>query len=594
MIDASTRRRLLRRWLPRAPRLPPFAASRPKSAVHWLSVAVVTGVFVFFLAVWVRANLGYLFDPMLQNDDARSAVVPFHRYEPGHPLRDDPIANEMLSIVPPFVRLFYAAFVPLSGLFFAAKLVQIVCLLIVAWAGFVLARARRGGLAAGLLLVFFVLHTTFMVDRIAGGLPRAFAFPAFALWIAGALAGRERERFLGAAIGCAAYPSAGVLLVAADGLFAVRGLALRRKGLGFPPALRDRLRRYGVLVAACGAILFSSQIGRPGGAVYTLAQAQHEPAYGMSGRVWVLPFTDPRVEITKQLVRPFEELWPTPRGQDAVHEYQSYRFLGPMLVVLGLVLLAALRLAPASPAVWSFLGGSIIMYAAAIVLAFRLYSPGRYLEYGLPACTVALAVSTVGLLLPRMRRARRAVARNLAGAAMIAAVMAITGGSRENQGMTIDGRRDAPLYAFVKTLPIDARFASHPLDGDDLPFWASRATLVGFETLVPWFVDGWKLVRTRAEDTLRALYATDRRAVLDYAAKYHVTHFLLRPDRYGPDFSGRARMFEPLGTFAGQVTRAVARRDDLVLADPPAEAIVYRNGPWMIVDVAKLAQAWGM
>jgi hypothetical protein len=579
-----------RSWLPRREGLVPLRGLWPKTWTHWLSAALILSVLVFFMQMFVRMNWGFLSEPMHQNDDCRCLIFPFHRYATGHPLRDDPVANEMFRLNPPFVRLMYAGLVPLVGLFVAVKVVQIACLLLIVWAGWILLRARRGGLAAGVLLVFFVLHTTFMVDRIAGGMPRAFAFPSFSLWVAGALAGRERERFFGAVLGCAAYPSSGALIVAAEGLYALRGLSFGRRGLKLTRALGGRLKRYALLVAVCVAVLLpATGTGGSAGPVHTLEQAIHDPAYGKSGRLWVLPFGNPKNEVMRELVKPFEAIGVSqPPGAAG---YRSYVFIGPVAVALAVMLLAALRIAPASAAVWSFFAASVVLYGAAVVLAFRLYSPVRFLEYGLPMVTVALAVSSVGLAFPRMMRVRRATVRNLLGAAFMGLTMWLTGFGKSNPGMTIDGRGDTDLYKFARTLPVNVRFASHPMDGDDLPFWAARGTVGGFETINPWFVNLWKIGKARTEDTLRALYATDRQAVIDYTRKHGVTHFLLRIDRYGGDFSGRARMFEPFGSFAAQITRNVTL-DQLVLARVPEEAVVYRGGLWIVVDASKLAAQW--
>src|SRR5690606_26367411 len=125
-----------------------------------------------------------------------TVLFPFHAYGSAGTLGDDPIAEEMLSAVPWGVRLLYFVFVPLFDVYVAAKLVQLVAFGILVWAAVVLARARRAGLAAAALLLFFFFHTTFAVDRIAGGLPRAFGFPCFALWLAGVLAQNSRVRFV--------------------------------------------------------------------------------------------------------------------------------------------------------------------------------------------------------------------------------------------------------------------------------------------------------------------------------------------------------------------------------------------------------------
>src|SRR5262245_8091578 len=97
--------------VPRGSRNVGLKASLPKSWFHWLTTLLVVTIFAVYVVQWIKANSGMLFDPLLQNDDARTGVFMFHRYGPEHALKDDPIANEMLSLVTPFLRLLYVLLV---------------------------------------------------------------------------------------------------------------------------------------------------------------------------------------------------------------------------------------------------------------------------------------------------------------------------------------------------------------------------------------------------------------------------------------------------------------------------------------------------
>jgi len=305
----------------------------------------------------------------------------------------------------------------------------------------------------------------------------------------------------------------------------------------------------------------------------------------------VLPLPTPKSEVVDYLLWPLDKNL-TPKDRATPVTVHTYSFIGPFLLFAALVLMAAFRFTPAPQAALSFFAGSMVVYAASIALAFRLYSPDRYLEYGLLACTIALATSAPGLAFHRSKPPLRATVRNLLAIALMSFLVWVTGYASPNESIDIDGRHNGDLYAFAKSLPISARFACHPMDGDDIPMWAARATTGGYETLQPWLVDGWKRAKGRAEDTFRALYTTDRAELLAYTKKYRVSHLLLRPDRYGTDFVNRAAgIFEPLGRFAWDLTRTIPH-DRLILASLPPTAIVFRNATYMVVDVAKLEAAW--
>jgi len=182
--------------------------------------------------------------------------------------------------------------------------------------------------------------------------------------------------------------------------------------------------------------------------------------------------------------------------------------------------------------------------------------------------------------------------RTGAGLALVAAVLAAGSGFRPDDcGMTISRRDHAALYDFVETLPRDSRISGHPSDVCGIPYWSARAHAGCYETLQPWFVSSWRRQKDRTEATLRALYAERPHDVVAYAHTYGVTHLLLAPERYRDDFRSAAKLFQPFDAFLGELLRdrTVGR---LVLAKPPDAAVVFRSGPLVLVDVARLETAW--
>ena len=215
---------------------------------HRLSFVLLWLFFLAYLCYWARMHWGWLFDPLLQNDDARIWLFPFHRYTPGSPLADDPVAMEKLALLPSGIRLLYRFLVPWAGLYAAAKIVQGICLGIIGLSGWALGRSKRGGLAAGILLVFLMLNTRFIPNTMAGGLARGFAFPLSALWVAGVFTRRERLRWAAILLLALTYPMSMVLLLGCEALTALWE-NLRKTG----KAVRLRLLR--AILLACVSVL---------------------------------------------------------------------------------------------------------------------------------------------------------------------------------------------------------------------------------------------------------------------------------------------------------------------------------------------------
>jgi hypothetical protein len=562
---------------------------RPLDWAEVASALLVTVVFMLWFRAWYHGNVPALLDPKLQPDDARTAIFPFHRYEPGAPLANDPIATEMLEYQPYGYRLLFRVFVPFVGVLAAAKIVQALLFVIIAAAGLVLASSARAGLGAGILLVFFFFHDQYVQNRILGGLPRGFGFPLATLWIAGAISERPNARRASALIAALTYPTALAMVLAAEGLHVVRRL-------GFPSwhTAWRRLRHYLYLLAACGALLAPAVfVGMSqGGPIHTLEQAKREPAF--QGRLHVLPFGDPGKEFGTVVsevyghYREGESPFPAIKAEFDDYEHE-----------LGVAMLAVFLLLPllgwtlGTGAVTRFFVANLVLYAMSRFFAFRLYSPERYYSVGMRAVVLALAASAMGLVAPGLPTAWRKIVRNLTSGLVLAFVwICIGNGVRDPaMGATIDYRKEAPLWDFIRKLPPETRVASHIMDGDTIPLFTARATNGTSETLQPWLTLSWQRQKNRAEDTLRAMYATDPREIAEFARKYRVSHLLVNRSRYHDDFRQRARSFEPFSSFTSNLLSG-KRVESLVLASVPPSAVVFRYRNWQLVDVAKLAAAW--
>ncbi len=552
-----------------------------KSAV-WASTLLLLVVMGAYLGVWVQGNWDMLTDPRLQNSDARTSIFPFHRYADGS-LRDDPIANEMLALVPIGVHALYRVLVPLTDVFIAPKIVQGIALAILVYAAAVLARSRRAGFGAAALLLFLVLHDWFAVYRIAGGLPRAFGFPLFALWLAGVLGNRPWARRAAPVLSALTYPSVMNMLLAAEGLYALRGLGRVEWSV-----VGRRLLRFGAVVALCFLAVLPAVVGGDDrGPVHTLAEAQEEPAFGKAGRLWVLPFEEPTGAFGQAFV---DQL--NPRGKSFAPALREFYDKDPQAFAVGIF--AALLLLPflrATPPPWLalvFFSGTTFIYVLSRVLAFSLYSPERYFSFGMRMASITLLVVLLGQVGYWLRGAGRVVTRNVVAAGFVLAIWGLSGsGVVPRNGMTIDQRTDRSMYEFIAQLPKDVRFASHPMDGDGIPYYSARATMGAFETLQPWFTKSWRAQRERCEDTLQAMYATDVAVLRDYVQKHGVTHFLVNTRRYEGDVADRSESFEPFTEFSKELLSGV-EASDLLFKRLPRESVVFRLGRWRVVDAELL------
>lgn len=565
----------------------PLRRALPKGPLEWISATLLCLVLWLFVRRWMHGNDELLFDPLYANDDSRTAHFAFHRYGPEHALADDPIANEMIGFWMPPLKLAYRVLVPIVGIFWAPKVMQAVALSILFAAGWVLLRARRAGLACAALLVFLVLRDPTMTNRLAGGFGRAFVFPCFSLWLAGAIAQSERTRFASVVIAALTQNYAAAILLGAEGIHSLASAFGKSRAL-----LVRRAKHYGALVLVTVALVGGALAAQgQGDRVHTLAEVKSTQLFKGRHR-GEFPIVDPAPHMGKRIVSPFAAGGnPIPGALQMSRLYADAETAYPVAIVALLLLLGSMRIAPKARPALAFLGSTALLFWLARILAYRLYAPERYSAYGAPMVGVALGVVGIGLLAPRL--AKRAVIRNFAAAACIALLTAAAGdGVVRLNGMTLSRRSQAALFDYAKGLPKESRIACHPWDCDDIPWWSGRATTGGYETMQMWMVGASHRVEERTQDALAALYATNRKAVFDYAAKYHVTHFLLRKDRYeGEDLAKKASLIDPFTAFANKLIGGKPA-SAFVFHKIPDSAIVHRSGGFVLVDVAKLEKAW--
>ncbi|HPA17438.1 MAG TPA: hypothetical protein PLU30_06795 [Verrucomicrobiae bacterium] len=552
--------------------------------VYRLSQALLGLVLLCVAVDWMHLWWPVLTDPGLQIDDARTHLVGYHQFERDPGLVGDPVAGACMAMQPWLVRLFYQLVTPVTGLFSAAKWAQLLCVLIALAAAVVVARSRRWGLAAGALLAAFSLVFPWWV----GGTPRQFGPPLLAMYIAGTLARRPRVRYSAALLASGTYPSAAMLMLATEGLLVLPYFWKEPWRLW-----RARAVKFACLAAVCAAFVL---LPRPGskslGPVIILAEARSNPDYCNGARRLNMTLSaNPFSKSIREVLFVFGFV---PVNPDTKEKAGALRVAAAWVGLAGvgwLVISRRVRIPISAPAFW--LAGATL-YWLACHLAYRLYLPNRYSEYGMGTGAIAFLIGIlVQTRIPRRPAWIHRSLGNLAAAGCVAGLWLAWGKSDRFSGTANIARAPhAALYEYARSLPGETRFGSHPYDGDDIPFWAGRASLCGYELDQPFFTGSWRNSVERTRATFAALYATDTAAVITFCDRWQITHLLLRPDRYREDFRKRAKYCDPFDEENRARLRRIPR-GHLVLAEPPDDAVVFRDDRFTVVEVAGLRRAWG-
>ncbi len=162
--------------------------------------------------------------------------------------------------------------------------------------------------------------------------------------------------------------------------------------------LGRRFRRYVALVGVCLVCVAPAALGSSdSGPIHTLEQAEREPAFGRSGRLYILPFAEPMRAVGEALIAPVKPHASNEKGTWSDVVRREPELLGAVVLSLFL-LLPLLRWGPPPTVAVSFFVGTLIIYAASRVLAFRLYSPERYYSFGMRMAGMAIVMACVSQL----------------------------------------------------------------------------------------------------------------------------------------------------------------------------------------------------
>lgn len=551
------------------------------------ALAWVAGILALLLAYGpaLRRSLARSLEPLVVNDDARQQIFPLHRWVDPSSFPQDYITDYYLNAFLPlgYRALYRTATWVWDPLLTSAVLPYVLLLVLLAAIAFT--ANRIGGVVAALLAMAVCLTGSTYLHSLSGGLPRAFGLPVLAIGVATLVAGRARLAMASVWLGAALYPAAGVLVgmtIAAVWLLLPR----RDRGDAASWSLGRRLAMLVATVVVSLGLLTPMILGaRPYGRMLSVADVEEYPEVGRGGRFDdddVAPWPDYWVHAREVALRsvvghgaPWIESEITP---------------GCWIAFLGVVLLGWGRLLVRSAAarvVTAMLATAVLGHLLARALQPFLYLPSRYVTYPVPlACAVAIPSGLVSACEWAAHSLGRARVGPWAAAALGGIALLLVGAHGEPRlGLTHDARRHAHLLEFVGTLPHESLLAGFPRGPiNDVPLFARRRILIGYETHVV-FHEGYTAeMRRRLGAFLAAYYATTPRPLRTLQTEFGVTHVLVDRRHFRPR---SPRYFRPFGPWIERA-RAGSDGEPLLLSGEARRAETWRRGWLSLVDLPRL------
>jgi len=567
---------------------------------RWPRYLVLALMVAFFLPLYVRHAV-FLSNPATLNASARQQFWPLLRYYNDQLFHTDPIADYLVASFPIGFKAIYATIGSIVEPRLLGRVLTYALLLVTAYAAGQAARRIRGP-AAGWGAAALCIGATVYLERMTGGLPRAFAFPFLA--VASLALARGKPLLMAGVVSLSAafYPVVSV----------VTGLALAVWLLVLPPRLRGSAETWTfsrrVFTTAITAALTLALI------VPTMIElSAWGPTLG-SGSAGTYPemTSGPYQEddsatatFSLEAMKNFAEAplaglggrWEPGDKRFALDARQISLLVLLALGIAGFVLL--IRPSPPARRVLLLPIAAIAAYLLAALLAPRLYQPARYQLYPLALAALVIVpagISHLATVLFKHTDQRRTQALAMAATVGLFVVCfdgyTIAPGGRpmiQPGRLTTAGLDTSPsdhteAYRFIGGLPPRSTIAGWPPELDGVQYFTGQSALAtrdAHQTFHRRYAD---LMRKRVEATIDALYERDSAALVRLRDEFGATHIVVSRTLYGKE---PPPYFAPFGEYAKQAHAKLAGRTPAAMRDAD-RAEVFTDKDWIILDLNRV------
>jgi hypothetical protein len=529
------------------------------------------------LIIYVASRWGVIFfDPYLQSDDARAVIFPYWKFHEN--LFDgDYIAEVMSAFTPWLHKTLYYLLTHFFDLLTVTKIVQILSITWCSFHIFMIGHRRAGGVG-GLFSLYLILHTYVMLERSGGGLPRAFALPLICMTVDGIDRNSAKQSGLGAILGFALYPPAGLIALTVHGCWVVTQLFKKMRD---SVAVRKMAVMFGAAILLCfisvtPSLMPNNDLGK----IYSLEQANRMPEFGMKGRLAVIPLP----KVSDEIMNNFKKMTqPSNDGPLPVLERYTRESGGvPFYIITGIIILAVIVgwARPPFAALYVAISG-VILFGIANMVAFRLYSPERMILYSLPVAVLYLLISTLTGM--GYKVSGGIVQRIVSGISLMFFIVFFGIAFKGPVGLNVDTRNEKKLFQIVQTLPNNALFAGNPTMINNVPLWGKRRVLVNYETSTPWLDKAWESIKERIYDSFSTYYASSPEPLTVLQEKYGVDYMIVHELDISPQYAMNCYYFEPFTTWVKRLCQKPSK--DLIWHKAEPRSIVGRASGFIVIDL---------
>lgn len=512
---------------------------------------------------------------LIFDDDARQHVYWTAKFQDPELFRDDLLTSFISSpsIDPPGYQWLYMLGTKFLDPLPLSQLLTLFLLLVSLMAlNLILRELVPEGSGRPFALVLFLFYSLY--DS-SGGFPRSFAFPSLLWFLYFQLKGNSRAQAVVILLEALFYPP--ILM----NTMAIAGLHLIQRIRKEP--LRASIFKHIATIGAGAGLAFAFLI-------------------------WVYWISDSSLlgsQITPQEAREMPEFKDGGRSeffQDDLLGFLLFgrsgigvvRILGFLIILLFMVALGGWQSLRVPRVAVDLICTSLLLFALAHMVLFKLHLPSRYTIYTLPLALILIIGATTGPFWQALRGRKQMGLLMRSGLsehkgvrwALLFVAMGLYGYiqghfivMRDSQVVTVDPV-EMRLLAFLRALPKDTLIAGHPWDVNNVPLVSKRKVLVNHELSLPYHTGYYQKIRERLFDVFKAYYSNSWSDVEALVEKYGVNVLVINKDRFSDDFLQRRIYFEPFDSF---VREFIKGRVGFVLRYPPRDKICFENERYIVL-----------
>jgi hypothetical protein len=533
--------------------------------------------------------------PELINDDARQQIVPFFHYEDSRVFRDDYLNDYYFNVLPILYRTIYVIAAWFDSVTTISKVLPYVLFMVTVIA-VALAAQRLSGKIGAVTSVVLVLGNEIYLQRLAGGLPRSFAFPIIALLLLMLVTGNVYGLVFLTCIAAGLYPVVslicGICLV-----FWLLVLPTSARGQATCWSSRRRWAVVGLTALGSLSFLLPQTLGtRAYGGVIAATRLQEFPEIGPFGRYIAedrAPFP-PLIKAIREILNcslfGTSEPWSKHLRDFVVNASRlNPQEITECIVAFGLLIwfvrsfrsneLKRLLLLPTCV---------VIGYMGACQIAPTLFLPQRYLTYTVPLITVLLFATAPLLTFSSVVGRTWQKGSQFAAALVLAPLLLVVAGrGTKAGGMSIVLPSDSVLLHAVQALPVDVLVAAWPSGiANDIPYVTRRRVFVSYETHQAFHVDYALEMRRRVYALIDAYSATTIEPLLRLNREFGVTHLVVQREFANgtvPPY------FRPFDVAIERARRRLGGRTP-IMQHRLDSAAVFRRGNVVVLSLERIAE----